>query len=304
MLIDSLSRSATALIAFGPLFALLAFADGRRSTRRSAGYGLLVSIAGLALALVYGQIVASMTSLPPSRPDGIGQDVAFIWLIFAPALTAALAVYARDRRRAVVIGGGLTALAGLAIGNSSGMLDPAVGDPMLRTLLALAYVYALPFGAAIDLASGRGPNRPAVVIFAAAMVNAVLFAWLTGAFDPAAPMHPGFAGMFTAGFGAFGLLGVGAIVAALGFAFAKDRRPAIAGVAGGFGLAGLLLAFAGANGGAGIASFLATFLPLYGLSAAIVGGAFAAGARLRWVGGGALGLAAGLALLVVVAPAA
>ena len=304
MLLDTLSRAATALIAFGPLFALLAFADARRSTRRAAGYGVLVSFSGLALALVYGQIVASMTSPPPSRPDGIGQDVAFIWLTFAPALTVALAVYASDRRRAVIIGGGLTALAGLAIANSSGMLDPAVGDPMLRTLLALAYVYALPFGAAIDLASGRGESRPAVVVFAAALANAAAFAWLTGAFDPATPMHPGFAGMFTTGFGAFGLIGASAIVTALGLSFAKDRRPAIVGVAGAFGLAGLLLAFAGANGGAGIASFLATFLPLYGLLAAIVGGVFAVGARLRWVGGGALGLAAGLALLVVVAPAA
>lgn len=304
MLLESLSRSATALIAFGPLFALLTFADSRRSTRRAAGYGVLISISGLALALVYGQIVAAMTAPPAARPGGIGQDLAFIWLVFAPALTAALAVYAKDRRRAVVIGGGLTALAGLAIGNSSGMLDPAVGDPMLRTLLALAYVYALPFGAAIDLASGRGPSRPAVAVFGAAMLNAMAFAWLTGAFDPATPMHPGFAGMFTAGFAASGLLGAGAIVAALGLKFAKARRAAIISVAGGLGLAGLLLALNGGAGGVGIAGFLATFLPLYGLLVAIVGGAFAVGARLRWVGGGALSLAAGVALLATVAPAA
>lgn len=304
MLLESLSRSATALIAFGPLFALLTFADSRRSTRRAAGYGVLISIAGLALALVYGQIVAAMTTPPAARLGGIGQDLAFIWLVFAPALTAALAVYAKDRRRAVVIGGGLTALAGLAIGNNSGMLDPAVGDPMLRTLLALAYVYALPFGAAIDLASGRGPSRPAVAVFGAAMLNAMAFAWLTGAFDPVTPMHPGFAGMFTASFAASGLLGAGAIVATLGLKFAKARRAAIISVAGGFGLAGLLLALNGGAGGVGIAGFLATFLPLYGLLVAIVGGAFAVGARLRWVGGGALSLAAGVALLATVAPAA
>lgn len=304
MLLETLSRSATALIAFGPLFALVAFADGRRSTRRAAGFGGVISLGGIALALLYGQIAAQMETLPTGQSNGIGQEVAFIWLIFTPGLTAALAVYAKDRRNAIVIGGLLTAVAGLTVAGNSGMLDPATGDPMLRTLLALAYVYALPLGAAIDLASGRGPNKPAYAAFGAAMLNATLFALLTDAFDPTAPMHPAFAGMFTASFAAVGLLGAGAIVAALGLPFAANRRAAVIGVAGAFGLSGLVLAFDGQGGNVDPSEFLATFLPFYGVLAAVLGGAFAAGARMRWVGGGVASIIVGLALFAATAPSA